>query len=96
MFVRDLSTVELTSSCVVKKYTCSDWQARVQHLEKIYKSLTRWKIPNTDHIQRRKGNAVYLVPRGFRVIAKTNVQVREVVCCVLEALVVGVMSRFVY
>ncbi|KAF8508733.1 hypothetical protein BU17DRAFT_70732 [Hysterangium stoloniferum] len=47
---RNFSTVEITTSCIVKTYTCHDAEARVQHLENIYASLCHRNVPNADYI----------------------------------------------
>ena len=75
-------------------YTCDDAEARVQHLENIYASLRHKGVPNTDRIMSAKGKKVYLVPRGIPVPPKTQADLRNCVVCVLEALVVGVVTYF--
>ncbi|KAF8586390.1 hypothetical protein K439DRAFT_964937 [Ramaria rubella] len=54
---RNFSTVEITASCIVKTYTCSDAEARIKHLEAIYASLRHRHVPNTDHIILAKGGS---------------------------------------
>ncbi|KAF8572904.1 hypothetical protein K439DRAFT_1643341 [Ramaria rubella] len=91
---RNFSTVEITASCIVKTYTCSDADARIKHLDAIYASLQEWGVPNTDRIIYAKGEAVYLAPRGILVPPKTQVDLRECVICILDALVVSVVNWF--
>jgi hypothetical protein len=94
--VRNFSTVEITASCIVKTYTCNDAEARIRHLENIYTLLRTRNVPNTDRIILAKGKALYLAPRGISVPPKIQVELRECVICVLEAMVVGVVNWFVY
>ncbi|KAF8512677.1 hypothetical protein BU17DRAFT_53952, partial [Hysterangium stoloniferum] len=84
----NFSTVEITTSCIVKTYTCHDAEVRVQHLENIYASLRHRNVPNTDYIILIKGKSLYLAPRGIPVPPKIQVDLRKCVVCVLEALVV--------
>jgi hypothetical protein len=95
MSVRNFSTVEITASCIVKTYTCDDAEARVRHLNNIYASLGHRNVPNTDRIVLAKDKALYLAPRGIRVLPKNQMDLRECVVCVLETLVVGVVNWFV-
>jgi hypothetical protein len=95
MSVRNLGTVEITASCIIKKYTCNDAEARVLRLQSIYTLLKNRDVPNTDHILNVTNNIVYLAPRGIPVTPKIQMELRECVLCVLQTLVVCVVNWFV-
>ena len=90
--IRNFSTVEITASCIVKTYTSSDAEVRIQHLENIYTLLRHRNVPNTDHIMLTKGKTLYFVPRGIPVPSKNQADLRGCLVCVLEALVVSAVN----
>ncbi|KAF8513568.1 hypothetical protein BU17DRAFT_95259 [Hysterangium stoloniferum] len=85
--IQDLSSANLRPLSGARQELFNE--VRFQHLENVYASLYHRNVPNTDCIILilMKGKSLYLAPRGIPVPPKIQVDLRECVVCVLEALV---------
>ncbi|CAA7260723.1 unnamed protein product [Cyclocybe aegerita] len=87
--LRTNSTVEITSTLIVKTYTCKNANAKIDHLHGIYAMLDNKKVPNTDMLVFVNRNAVYLKPRGITSHPAVEKELRECLNCVLKSLMVA-------
>ena len=85
-WTRTNSTVEITSTLIVKTYTCNNPEQKVAHLQQIYAVLTSRQVPNTDALVYTNKNVAHLSPRGMAVQPSVEKELWECVICILESL----------
>ena len=89
---RTNSIIEITSTRVIKTYTCENPGAKVTFLRGIYEVIATKNIPNTDALVFAHKNVVHLSPRGIAGQPLVEKELRECVICVLESLIVWHLS----
>ena len=91
---RTNSILEITSTLVIKTYTCENSEAKVTFLRGIYEVIVTHNIPNTDALVFAHKNVLHLSPRGIAGQPLDEKELRECVICVLESLIV--LASFIF